>query len=640
MKGRHGTVLVVAALCLGLGVPPAGAQAGPSESPLAAHAAKKKHRKRKAIRCRKTQVPIKVRRRTVGCRSLRAALPTPRDGDTRLVLAQSVFDDGYGRLRDRRGRRAPSVKKLLRKAGPRTYGIVQRAIPDGLARLDRLGAGGPVVSRLARAAADRPRSCSDPGAQTPTLTDKYESNSGGEKVSATAALGRLGTFDLTVEGRGYRISVGITTDPCAGFDSPPCPTADGVVDATDSSKFKVSLTVAKGDTVLMSRDVDLTGHTRMHAEVGEDAKLQLIDIDDTQTANIELGGAHQDFGPVQLVYTGIHHARVAMPGESYVPDQSAVDIALTARGVTVGRSDLGAVGNNIAADLDKSFAELVKREIGEFKSLAKGWENPNACVQIDFSPGSRTLKLHKGQHGSVTVQATAKQGGGASPGHWTRTGQANATFTPDQADGTAPAFAYDVTNSGKDVVVTLGVRVTSKAGVGEATWEQETDDLPLYRGTLTGMQDVHAAGECGQKWHWDYSGRLAAGTTGDEPFAILDPALASNGFEGGLAGGRDETLTGTYDLPACHGLPGCSSPLSPKVGVATVSFDAEEGSPDVSISAETMPIDNGDCGTLQQPIGEATIPRSRIGDDTIVVDFDYSDSDMTLTGKMTLNRVN
>jgi hypothetical protein len=27
----------------------------------------------------------------------------------------------------------------------------------------------------------------------------------------------------------------------------------------------------------------------MHAEVGQDAKLDLIDIDDTQTANIDLG---------------------------------------------------------------------------------------------------------------------------------------------------------------------------------------------------------------------------------------------------------------------------------------------------------------------------------------------------------------
>ena len=86
----------------------------------------------------------------------------------------------------------------------------------------------------------------------------------------------------------------------------------------------------------------------MHAEVDEHAELKLIDIDDTRTANIELGGTKQEFGPVNLIYTGIHHARVKMPEGDYAPDLSAVDISLTARGVTVGRSDLGQVGNNIA----------------------------------------------------------------------------------------------------------------------------------------------------------------------------------------------------------------------------------------------------------------------------------------------------
>ena len=60
-------------------------------------------------------------------------------GDARLLLAQSALDD-LGGLRDRRGRRAPSLKKLFRKVGPRAYRTVQRAIPQGLARLDRLAA--------------------------------------------------------------------------------------------------------------------------------------------------------------------------------------------------------------------------------------------------------------------------------------------------------------------------------------------------------------------------------------------------------------------------------------------------------------------------------------------------------------------
>ena len=129
----------------------------------------------------------------------------------------------------------------------------------------------------------------------------------------------------------------------------------------------------------------------MHAEVGEDAKLDLIDIDDTQTANIDLGGANQEFGPVNLIYTGIHHARVDMPGGNYVPGQGAVDISLTARGVTVGGSALGKAGNDIAADLDRSFAALVDREIGNLRSREAGWNEANACVDVQFNPASLTL---------------------------------------------------------------------------------------------------------------------------------------------------------------------------------------------------------------------------------------------------------
>ena len=138
----------------------------------------------------------------------------------------------------------------------------------------------------------------------------------------------------------------------------------------------MSLAVAKGDTVLMSQSFAFTGTTRMHAEVDADAKLDLIDIDHTQTANIELGGSRQQFGPVNLIYTGLHHARVDMPSGKYVLDLSAVDISLTTRGVTSGRSSLGQAGNNIAKDLDKSFAALVNTEIANFHSLEAAWEVP------------------------------------------------------------------------------------------------------------------------------------------------------------------------------------------------------------------------------------------------------------------------
>ncbi len=576
-------------------------------------------------------------RRTVGCRSLRAALPAPRDGDARLLLAAAALDDLEG-LRDRRGRRAPSLKKLFRKVGPRAYRTVQRAIPQGFARMDRLAS---TPARAARSPGFASQAPACAGSSGPTRKDNYSSSAGGQKMTATVTLGAVATLDLSVEGGEHRISVSVTTDDCSRFDAPRCPTAAGVVDATDGSTFKVSLSVERGDTVLMSRSVDFSGRTRMHAEVGIDAKLDFIDIDDTQTANIELGGAKQQFGPVNLIYTGIHHARVDMPGGSYVPDLSAVDISLTARGLTVGRSALGQVGNDIAAELDRSFATLVGREIANFRNLENGWNKPNECVDLKFSPASRTLKLSRGQRGSMSVQAIAKQGGGAAHGSWTRTAQQNGSFSPDKVEGPSAGFSYEVTNAGKGIVVSTAVRVTSRAGVGEGSWEQQTEDAPLYRGTLTGTRgETYVPGNCGGGWQFTYSARLAASTAFDEPFPIFDPG--GSGPEGGGAQGYDETGNGTYTVEPCDGRSGCSTNLSldPASAYHVIALFGADGDT-VGVDVDIGNVAHGEnCGFGIFTLGSGTFPRSAIGNDTITVELTFNSGLVFGNGTLTLTRVN
>ena len=152
--------------------------------------------------------------------------------------------------------------------------------------------------------------------------------------------------------------------------------------------------------MLVSQRVRFTGNTRMHAEVNENAKLDFIDIDDSQTANIDLGGSRQSFGPVSLHYTGLHRTRVKMPGRSYDAGRGAVDIAFTERGVTFGKSQLGQDAAAIASSLDKAFATLVDKEITNFQNLETGWNVPNACVKLQFDPTSLTRTLHRHQRGT------------------------------------------------------------------------------------------------------------------------------------------------------------------------------------------------------------------------------------------------
>ena len=226
---RTGIALTVVALAAFVSVSPTAARPDAAGSPFAHHAKKKK---RKAIRCRKSEVPIKVRRRTVGCRKRRAALPRPRAGDQRLLLAKAALDDDLRALRDRRHRRPPSLKKLFRKVEP-------ARLPDGAARhppgprpSGRAGRDGP--GRVER----RPRrreavpSCGRSGGPLPTRTDTFTSSSGGQKhdrdrLARTGGDLRPGRSRVAATASTWRI----TTDECSRFDAPSCPTAAGVVDA-------------------------------------------------------------------------------------------------------------------------------------------------------------------------------------------------------------------------------------------------------------------------------------------------------------------------------------------------------------------------------------------------------------------------
>ena len=629
-------VLTLAAtLLIGIGATTP-APAEPAGLSVAKHHKTKKKKKGKAVRCRKSQVKVKVNRRTVGCRPLRASLPAPRAGDGRLLLAKAVLEDDVRGLRDRRGRRAPSLKKLFRKVGPRAYRTVQRAIPQGLARLDRMAATAPKVARSA-AASQQPRCANASG---PPTTDTYGSTSGGQKMTATLTLGTLGTFDLRLEDGGYSISVRITTDECSHFDAPDCPTAAGVIDATDRSTNKVSLAVAKGDSVLMSQSFAFTGTTRMHAEVDADAKLDLIDIDHTQTANIELGGSKQQFGPINLIYTGLHHARVDMPSGTYAPDLSAVDISLTARGVTSGRSSLGQAANTIATDLDKSFAALVNTEIANYRTLETAWNVPNRCVEIQFSPAPTTLTLRRGQQGSVSAQAVAVQGGAAVHGRWTRTAQSNATFSPERADGAEPRFSYQVTEAGKGTIVSVSVRVTSKAGVGQDSWTQQTDreELPLYVGEVSGtVTEDGDGGDCpDDHGEWSYSASLQ-GFEG-QPFDV--------GQDGG-AYPYNESGSGQYTLPPCPDIasPGCSTALvrDPDRVPGSVLFWVDGDSVEAEVT--TFSYTGSACGVNPGGLlGKGRFPLSLVGAKTITVNLSYRE-DRTYhrrvgQGTLTMHRVN
>jgi hypothetical protein len=170
--------VIVALLMVGamlLATPPAPADAGTGTA--AADVAAKP---RKAKKCKKGKVRVKINGRRL-CRPARKALPKPKAGDPRLLMARSVFGRDLSDLRNRRGRKVPSLPKLVRKLGPRAPppagsrastrwrcarpppGAREREPPRGARTARRSGTPSPPTVATAPGPRSRPRSA--PGAR-------------------------------------------------------------------------------------------------------------------------------------------------------------------------------------------------------------------------------------------------------------------------------------------------------------------------------------------------------------------------------------------------------------------------------------------------------------------------------------------
>ena len=146
MKRLTGLAVLACGAALA-GAPPAMAlRSAPTHSSDAATPAAKK----KKPKCRAGRVPVKIVGR-VRCKRVRAALPRPRATDMSLLFFREALNLDLGGVRDRRGRRAPTMKKLFRRLGPRAYGFTQRRLPRALAAVDRAAG----ASRSGHAAATK-----------------------------------------------------------------------------------------------------------------------------------------------------------------------------------------------------------------------------------------------------------------------------------------------------------------------------------------------------------------------------------------------------------------------------------------------------------------------------------------------------
>jgi hypothetical protein len=452
---------LILALLVALAAVPAGTGAAPVNVAPA-----------KAKKCKKGKVKVKVGKR-VSCVAARKALPKPKAGDQRLLLAKSAVGTDWSRLRNRRGKRAQSLPKLIRKVGARAPALLSRATSRGLARLDALAARSSSASAHAAASGcdDVPRGARE--------RSSFTSNGGdGTSATVTATLGAEGAgMVMQLSGHGFSVKLDLDFGACEPdqVEAPDCPTAVGKLEGKIRYKLRVAIEVTKDGEDVWSQVVDVTRTTKLEGWTDTDAKLDRLDVEDVETSNFTLGGSVRGYPPISIRTRIVRKTQVDMRSGAYEPDRSDISVTVATEGLS--GPDRADVEDDIAersrARADEQFRAIVKKAIDGYRTREEAWQQPKKCAKLQFSPAPNTRTLRPGQGGSFTATAIAQQGGGASELDAKLSNQLNASFSPTRAGGQSARFDYTVASAapagGK---VRATVRATSKAGVDEETWEQ------------------------------------------------------------------------------------------------------------------------------------------------------------------------
>jgi hypothetical protein len=285
-----------------------------------------------------------------------------------------------------------------------------------------------------------------------------------------------------------------------------CPTAQGALEGSDENELEFRIKVSEGAKVLTAQGFTSAVDTTVKAETGDDAKLDHFDIKHVYKRIVTLGGAKQKFGPMSLDTTFLGDARIDMRGSSQ-PPKPDVSVSFSAAGLDPYERVQVEIelAHQAQKEADENFAAEIEKVTNKLRGAESHWLEPNKCAKVSFEPVSESLKLQKGDTGTVKSRVEANSGGAPPTAKWTPSEQQNATFTPAGSEGNPLSSAYNVTNAGSGIVVSAKFRATSRAGVAEDTWHQKTGILIK---TVSGTFSGHYEHE-GEKVEWEGSASYA-----------------------------------------------------------------------------------------------------------------------------------
>lgn len=482
-RSRRTSVVLVLLLSFAA-VPTHVAQAAEPDRSVEA-AQQKKKKKKKRVRCKAGQIKerVKVGKRTrTRCVAVKKAWPAPKPVDMRTESAGYVLGANFAKVRDRRGRKAKSLPKLLKRVHPRAEQALKAAAKAGLARMD---------ARVTASQAGL--GCGGPSA---TVTSTFNAG-GGQSVDMTMTGGPDASLQLGLESNqgNKKARIEIEFPGCESHNFEECPTADGIIRGEDNRRIGVKATLTDGGTVVWSQGIRLEGRTTFRGVVDDNAKLDFFEPHNTEVGTLTLGGANRGFSPMSIRMLVQRITRVEYPERTYQLGPSTVNATITSPDLS--GAALTATEHEIERGMreqaDQQYRDIIDKGIDKFDAAENHWNGENACASVDFTPASGTKTLRRGETGSFDARTNAKPGGSPERATWTLVGSGNANVTPGSASSNPATFShgapFDVT---LQAPVTAVVRSVSKAGVAQGTWSQPTQGTPpinRIEGTIGGTQN-------------------------------------------------------------------------------------------------------------------------------------------------------
>ena len=435
--------------------------------------------KRKAKKCRKGQVKVKLGKRIL-CRPLRKVMPKPRAGDPRKLFTSFVMKKDLSNFRNRRGKRGQSLPKLIRKVGPGAPALLANATARGFRRLDAMASSGAAARMRAAPHARAAGDCANLQNGQP-LKDSFKTGGGGGPTATVGvSMGADGAeMGIELTGDEYSVKADIDMGLCDPneVEAPSCPTAVGKLDGQIRYKFKVAILVTRGGTDIWSTGAETVRKTKLTGWNAVDAKLDTLDVDDVETSTLSAGGESRAHPPISIRTRINRTTSVDMRSGAYNAGDSRLDVRIGMEGLYGPDRDEAETDaeRRAQADADKQWRAVIKKAIDGYRSREEGWQTANTCAGLKFTAAANTITLHGGDSGNLRATVTAKSDGQPSELDARLTDIENAIFRPTRAGGTSSAnFTYEnvasATTAGAKV--RTKVHATSKAGVAEDTWEQ------------------------------------------------------------------------------------------------------------------------------------------------------------------------